>query len=86
MAAIKGAHESRMRAIHPYLGWSGDDGSRLWAVLGYGVGAITDAMVVERFGVQRSDSRLLAAGASFLTSRNGSRDCPAASRPAGHED
>ena len=64
-AAIKGAHESRMQAIHPYLGWSGADGSLLWGVLGYGVGEIeiTDAEVMERFGVQRSDSRLLAVGA-----------------------
>ncbi len=63
--AIKGAHESRMQAIHPYLGWSGDGGSRVWAVLGYGVGEIeiVDAEIVERFGVQRSDSRLLAAAA-----------------------
>ena len=64
VAAIGGTHESQMRAIHPYLGWSGDDGSRLWAVLGYGVGTIEieDAEVVQRFGVQRSDSRLLAVG------------------------
>ncbi len=64
VAAIGGTHESRMRAIHPYLGWSGDDGSRLWGVLGYGEGEIEieDAEVVERFGVQRSDSRLLAVG------------------------
>ena len=64
-AAIKGAHESRMQAIHPYLGWSGDGGSRVWAVLGYGVGEIeiVDAEIVERFGVQRSDSQLLAAAA-----------------------
>ena len=63
--AIKGAHESRMQAIHPYLGWSGDGGSRVWAVLGYGVGEIeiVDAKIVERFGVQRSDSQLLAAAA-----------------------
>ncbi len=64
-AAITGAHESRMQAIHPYLGWSGDDGSRLWGVLGYGVGEIeiTDVEVLERFGVQTSDSELLAAAA-----------------------
>ena len=64
VAAIGGTHESRMRAIHPYLGWSGDDGSRLWGVLGYGEGEIeiVDAEIVERFGVQRSDSRLLAVG------------------------
>ena len=62
-AAIAGVHESRLTAMHPYLGWSGDDGSRLWGVLGYGEGEIeiVEAEVVERFGVQRSDSEFAAA-------------------------
>ena len=62
-AAIAGVHESRLTAMHPYLGWSGADGSRLWGVLGYGEGEIEDAEVVKRFGVQKGDSEF-AAGAS----------------------
>ena len=39
-AAVAGVHESRLTAVHPYAGWSGSDGSRLWGVLGYGEGEI----------------------------------------------
>ena len=64
-AAIAGVHESRLTAAHPYLGWSGPDGSRLWGVMGYGEGKIeiTDAEVAERFGVQKGDSAFAAAAA-----------------------
>ena len=64
-AAIAGVHESRLAAAHPYLGWSGPDGSRLWGMLGYGEGeiAITDAEVAERFGVQKGGSAFAAAAA-----------------------
>ena len=62
-AAVAGVHESRMTAVHPYVGWSGPGGSRLWGTLGYGEGEIeiTDAEVVERFGVQKGDSAFLGA-------------------------
>ncbi len=78
-AAVTGVHESRMTAVHPYLGWSGPDGSRLWGMLGYGEGEIeiADAEVMERFGVQKSDSELVGAalGGSVpvLTSLGGLR-------------
>ena len=64
-AAIAGVHESRLAAAHPYLGWSGPDGSRLWGVMGYGRGKIeiADAEVAERFGVQKGDSAFAAAAA-----------------------
>ena len=38
-AAISGVHESRLPAVHPYAGWFGADGSRLWGALGYGMSA-----------------------------------------------
>ena len=62
-AAIEGVHGSRMTAVHPYLGWSGPGGSLLWGALGYGWGKIeiVDAEVVERFGVQKGDSKFLGA-------------------------
>ena len=58
--AVAGVHESRMTAAHPYAGWSGPGGSRLWGALGYGAGEIeiTDAEVVR---VQQADSAFLAA-------------------------
>ena len=64
-APIAGVHDSRMAAAHPYLGWSGPDGSRLWGALGYGEGEIeiTDAEVAERFGVQKGDSAFLGVAA-----------------------
>ena len=77
--AIKGTHESRMTALHPYLGWSGPGGSRLWGALGYGNGEIeiADAEVMERFGVQKGDSEFVGAalGGSVpvLTSLGGLR-------------
>ena len=60
--AIEGDHEHRMVAAHPYLGWSGGGGERLWAALGYGHGEVrmTDTAVFERYGWQESDGRLLA--------------------------
>ena len=62
-AAVAGVHESRMTAAHPYAGWSGPGGSRLWGALGYGAGEIeiVDVEVVKRFGVQQADSAFLAA-------------------------
>ena len=67
-AAVAGAHESRLTAVHPYAGWSGADGSRLWGALGYGEGEIeiADAEFVERFGVQKGGSAFVgvAAGGS----------------------
>ena len=64
-AAIAGVHESRLAAVHPYLGWSGADGARLWGVLGYGEGEIeiAEAELVERFGVQKGGSAFAAAAA-----------------------
>ncbi len=64
-AAITGVHESRMTSVHPYLGWTGPDGARLWGMLGYGEGEIeiTDAEVVDRFGVQRGASAFMGAAA-----------------------
>ncbi len=64
-AAVSGVHESRMAAVHPYLGWTGPDGSRLWGTLGYGAGEIeiTDAEVLDRFGVQKGDSAFMGAAA-----------------------
>ena len=61
--AIAGVHESRMTTVHPYAGWSGPDGSLAWGTLGYGKGEIeiSDAEVVDRFGVQTSDSAFLGA-------------------------
>ena len=60
--AIEGDHEQRMVAVHPYLGWSGAAGERLWAALGYGHGEVrmADAAIFERYGWQESDGRLLA--------------------------
>ncbi len=62
-AAVSGVHESRMTSVHPYLGWTGPDGARLWGTLGYGEGEIeiTDAEVLDRFGVQRGDSAFMGA-------------------------
>ena len=64
-AAVSGVHESRLPAVHPWAGWFGADGSRLWGALGYGEGEveIADADLAERFGVQKSDSAFLAAAA-----------------------
>ena len=64
-APIEGVHDSRLAAAHPYLGWSGPDGSRLWSALGYGEGeiTITDAKVAERFGIQKGDSAFLGVAA-----------------------
>ena len=54
-----------MTSVHPYLGWTGPDGARLWGMLGYGEGEIeiTDAEVVDRFGVQRGASAFMGAAA-----------------------
>ena len=65
---IAGVHTSRLAAVHPYAGWSGPDGSRLWGALGYGEGRveISDDEVMERFGVQKAGSAFMgvAVGAS----------------------
>ena len=62
---IKGVHRSRMASVQPYVGWSSSQGARLWASLGYGSGEIEieDQALLERYGRQRSGSRLLAAAA-----------------------
>ena len=62
-APVAGVHESRMTAVHPYVGWSAPDGSLAWGTLGYGAGEIeiADAEVVDRFGVQKGDSAFLGA-------------------------
>ena len=66
--AVTGVHVSRLASVHPYAGWSGPDGWRLWGALGYGEGGIkiTDAEVAERFGVQKAGSTFMgvAVGAS----------------------
>ena len=61
----KGTHESRMTSVHPYAGLSLPDGSRLWALAGYGKGEIEidDAET----GRQSSDSTLLTAAAGAST-------------------
>ncbi len=74
--AVTGVHESRLAAVHPYAGWTGADGSRLWGALGYGQGEIeiADTEFVERFGVQKGDSAFVgvAAGGSVpVASANG---------------
>ncbi len=60
-APLKGTHENRMTSVHPYAGLSLPDGSRLWALAGYGRGEIeiNDAAA----GRQSSDSTLLTAAA-----------------------
>ncbi len=60
--AIEGDHEHRMVAVHPYLGWSGVGGERLWAALGYGRGEvrIADTGIFDRYEWQESDGRLVA--------------------------
>ena len=62
---IEGVHRSRMASVQPYVGWSSGEGARLWASLGYGSGEIEieDQALLERYGRQRSGSRLLAAAA-----------------------
>ena len=64
-APLKGTHESRMTSVHPYAALSLPDGSRLWALAGYGRGEIEidDAAA----GRQSSDSTLLTAAAGAST-------------------
>ena len=74
--AVTGVHESRLAAVHPYAGWTGADGSRLWGALGFGEGEIeiADAEVRKRFGVQKGGSAFVgvAAGGSVpVASANG---------------
>ena len=59
-APVAGVHESRMTAVHPYVGWSAPDGSLAWGTLGYGAGEIeiADAEVVD---LQKGDSEFLGA-------------------------
>ena len=59
---IEGVHRSRMASVQPYVGWSSSQGARLWASLGYGSGEIEieDQALLERYGRQRSGSRLVA--------------------------
>ena len=58
---VAGTHKSRMTSVHPYAGLSLPDGSRLWALAGYGRGKIEieDAEA----GLQSSGSALLTAAA-----------------------
>ncbi len=74
--AVTGVHESRLAAVHPYAGWTGADGSRLWGALGFGEGEIeiADTEFVERFGVQKGGSAFVgvAVGGSVpVASANG---------------
>ena len=59
--AAKGAHESRMTMLSPYVGWDPGDGMRLWGALGIGRGdlRITD----EDRREHSADSHFRAAGA-----------------------
>ena len=70
-AAIFGAHDTRITGIHPYAGWSGAGGSRLWAVAGL---ATSDVVVVDdEAGRQASDgrARMVAAGTSLRVLHGG---------------
>ena len=60
---VEGVHRSRMASVSPYVGWSWEEGSRLWGSVGYGSGEIEidDKDLLERFGRQTSDSEFLAA-------------------------
>ena len=62
---VEGVHRSRMASVSPYVGWSWEEGSRLWGSVGYGSGEIEidDKDLLERFGRQTSDSEFLAAAA-----------------------
>ena len=62
---VEGVHRSRMASVSPYVGWSWEEGSRLWASVGYGSGEveIDDKDLLGRFGRQTSDSEFLAAAA-----------------------
>ena len=61
--AIKGTHESRMTALHPYMGWSGPGGSRCGGrlVTATARSRSRTAEVVDRFGVQKGDSEFVGA-------------------------
>ena len=61
--SVEGEHRSRMTSVQPYVGWTPRPGTRAWASVGYGRGEveIRDEAERERFGSQRSDSRLLGA-------------------------
>ena len=60
---VEGVHRTRMASVQPYVGWLLEEGARLWGSVGYGTGEveIEDQDLMERFGRQKSDSRLLAA-------------------------
>ena len=61
--SVEGEHRSRMTSVQPYVGWTPRPGTRAWASVGYGRGEVEvrDEAERERFGSQRSDSRLLGA-------------------------
>ena len=61
--SVEGEHRSRMTSVQPYVGWRPRPGTRAWASVGYGRGEVEvrDEAERERFGSQRSDSRLLGA-------------------------
>ncbi len=62
---ISGVHDTRITGLHPYLGWSGAGGSRVWAVAGF---ATSDVVVLdEEAGRQSSEAsaRMMASGASL---------------------
>ena len=37
---VEGVHETRMRGVHPYVSWSAEPGSHVWAMPGYGDGEV----------------------------------------------
>ena len=60
---VEGVHRSRMASVQPYVGWSWEEGSRVWGSVGYGSGEVEmdDEELRERFGRQESGSALVAA-------------------------
>ncbi len=65
-APVEGVHEHRMTGVHPYVGGTLSDGSRLWAVAGYGAGEIgidDGEAEAQAAGRQSSDAALLTAAA-----------------------
>ncbi len=69
-APVEGVHDSRMTSVHPYVGGTLSDGSRLWAVAGYGAGEIEiddGEAEAQAAGRQSSDAALLTAAAGGRT-------------------
>ena len=55
----EGEYESRMRSVHPYVGWDWPSVVRAWGSLGYGRGEVT--FIDDEAGRQVSDSSLRSA-------------------------